>query len=420
MALVSEGILAASLATAGAFALQLLRPDMRRVLVVAFGGLAGTLLVALPSAAAVLSGNAMTAFWLLPPLIALVGVAWTRRFLLAGALIAAGSSALTVFVVTIVIGLVSAPILTFDSWRFLEYGSSLFGDGHSIQGLQPLFATYPLLMTSLQGLARALGLPFAAHGLAAPAIVAIGGAVAMVVRRRRFGPGQLFVAMTAAVIVVASSSYLLRVQLGYVNSHALAAGFMTVAVASVFAPTGSIGHGSEEPERTRQWLVAGACCGLAMSRVEGMLIVALILACALGARTWPRRSLVVLSVGVGLPAVWYLGLAAMGASGDILSPSRMAIVVAAAAAPLALRAVMGDRLSHEWIPALALIGLALAAVLVMLTRPDGFTETVRATMLNLAVDGLWGGLWWVLLPLAAFALASLRTGFSAWFLITYG
>lgn len=426
--LLGEAFLVGCITGVGASTLRLGLPRVGYPLIFMFSGLVGVLLVAMTSVVVLGLGGSnhiLTVVILSVALLAASLVIDARQSRLGRGLVAIGGAALVGASATLGIGLLVAPILTFDSWRFLEFGSSTFGDGASVQLLlEQYLGNYPIALTSLEGLARGLGLPFLASGVAAVGIMGVAGAFDLF-GRRLVGPraGLRLFLLVVAVIGIAASAYMTRLQLGYINSHAMTAGFFSIGVAALFAPGNEGSPLSPVDERLRAVLLGISCAGLALGRVEGLLLVGLMLVAAVTYRGWSRRSLgVVALIGVVVPAIWYGRLATTVIDADILSPSRMVMLLLVATAPLLVAIISEPGHPIPWLASMTLFFLGAATLLVALTNPAGMGTSVSHLFLNLASTGLWGAVWWVVIPLFVMSVSKLHqtNEKSGWLVLTFG
>jgi hypothetical protein len=357
-------------------------------------------------------------------LLAFLVIEWRRSALREGVFTVAVAGLANAGVAT-ALGVLVAPVLTYDSWRFLEYGISTFGDPGTVQMvIQEAFGSYPVVLVSIQGLAVSNGMPFAASSLAGISALALSGAFDAISRPLHGSKRALRVlGIVAVVVTVAASSYMTRVQLGLVNSHALVAGYYALGAAAVFASGASLASTSASIERIRAALLGIACAGVALARVEGLLVAALLLTVGISYRGWSRSSLALLSsVAFILPGIWYARLMTAGASTDILSPPRMAVLLAAAAAPLLIALFKKQNHRVLSLNAAVLVLLSAAIFAIGWENASGLGGSVAALGINLANTGLWGATWWVVIPLAILALARLTDDQArgGWLVLTFG
>lgn len=426
--LLHEALFAAAFGVLGAAGLRIGLAQLGTPLTVQFSGLMGVLVVTATTVASVTFGApnstinvSVAGAGLLITLVALE----VRRSALKEGLFTVAVAGLANAAVATAFGFFVAPVLTYDSWRFLEHAISAFGDQASVKALiQGAFGSYPVVLVSIEGLAINSGMPFVASSLAGISVLALSGAFDAISRPLHGSKRALRVTgIVAVVAAVAASSYMTRVQFGLVNSHALVAGFYALGVSSVFASETSLSTSSEAAERIRAVLLGIACVGVALARVEGLLVASLLLTAGISYRGWSRPSLRVLSsVSFILPAIWYLRLMTAGASTDILSPPRMAVLLAAAAAPLIIAFL---REPHHPVPTLnaaVLVILSAAIFAIGWENATGLGSSAIALGINLANTGLWGATWWIVIPMAVLSVARLEDDQArgAWLVVTFG
>ncbi len=426
--LVGEVLFASLIGAFGASALRIGLVRLGLALTVQFSGIVGILVITVTTVLSLSLGKPNSFFT-----VSVVGFALLvaffliekRRSDLRNGVFTVVVAALVNAGVTVAIGFLVAPVLTFDSWRFLEHGSSAFGDGVAVQSLlQDVLGSYPIVLISVQGLGASIGMPFVSSSLATVSVLAVSGAFDMSARpirgRKR---GFRVMAIVALVVGVAASAYMTRVQLGLVNSHALVAGYYALGVAAIFAPGGRLSSSRVSAERIRAALLGVACAGIALARVEGLAVVGILLAVAVAYRGWRRSSLIVLtSIGFVVPGIWYVRLVVAGSSTGILSPSRIVVLLAVAAAPLLIAAAIKPSLPVPWLSAAVIVFLSAATLLIVWDSSSELATTVSAFGINLATKGLWGAIWWVVFPLALLALAQLddHQARGAWLVVTFG
>lgn len=313
------------------------------------------------------------------------------------------------------------PVLTFDSYRFIHFGRLLEADELDISS--PGLADYPIVGVQVQAFGSALGAEFVIAAAAAAGVLGALGATAMIVGSNRTTQNRIGATIAIAAVAGASLalifyvSYMLRLQLSYLNSHVMVAGLVSLAAVA------ALGRLDDDDHAAVTFLSAIALATLALARTEGALLAAIVMLAiasddGLERATWKR--LAVLSV---LPAAfWYARLASGGASGDILSPERSAFMIVAMAAPMALLAIAQlDRIRRvaAW---LGLIGLTVGLLGVSMLEPDVFAASAAAIASNMMTNGVWGPVWWLLGPalLCAVVFGPLLRREEAWLLIVGG
>ena len=426
--LFGEILFATLISVIGASLLRIGSARLGVALTVQFSGIIGVLFISLTSVAALLfrQANNVVAFSILSlGVLVLAFLLDKRRARIKEGLLCLAYSALAGAAVTFVVGFLVAPVLTFDSWRFLEIGSSVFGDGIPIdQIMSGVLGSYPIALLSVEGLAGKLGMPFAASSLAAVSVLGLSGAFNVCAHPLSQSKRGFRVVTTVILIIGgAVSMYVTRVQLGYIGSHALAAAYYSIGVAAIFAPNAGFSLTGISSESARASLLGVACAGASLTRVEGPLTACLLLVAAITYRGWSRRSIVILmGWAFVVPAFWYGGLAILGASTDILSPIRMVAMLSALGIPLLVAAFVKPSDPIPWFATLALMTMAVAIVIMGSDSTSHLGASVSALAMNLGSKGLWGITWWVVLPLAILALARINADSSAssWTVVTFG
>ncbi len=422
-----ETLLVAGISCVGAGTLRLLVPRLGAPLTIVLSGLVGVLVVSLSSVISIGLGEPNSLLYvggLSGVLLACSFIAEYRRSHLNTFALSIGGAALAGALVTIGIGLLVHPILTFDSWRFLEHGSSVFGDGSSVHELlKRSLGNYPISLVSLQGLAQEVRIPFVASGAAAIGVMGVSGAFELFARPMDGVRQALRLFLIAAVVIgVGMSAYITRLQLGYVNAHAMTAGFYALGVAGVFAPGRESSPSSPVDESVRAAIIGISCAGLALGRVEGLLLAGFILVAAVTFRGWSQKSLAVIAlVGIAVPVVWYARLATTLVDADILTPSTIVILILATSGPLLVAAFSAGR-PVPWLASMTMLALGGATVIVALANPEGFGLSVSHLILNMISTGLWGAIWWVAIPLSVMAVWRIRmlNARASWLVVTLG
>jgi hypothetical protein len=265
-----EALFAAALGVVGAAALRIGLAQLGASLTVLFSGIVGVLVVTATTVASVSLGAPSSAVKVFVVgaglLIVFFAIEWRRSALKEG-VFTVSIAGLVNAVVSTALGVLVAPVLTYDSWRFLEHAISAFDDPSSVQALiQGAFGSYPVVLVSIEGLAIDTGMPFAVSSLAGISVLALSGAFDVIARPLHGSKRALRVlAIVAMVTTVAASSYMTRVQLGYVNSHALVASLYALGATAIFASGTSLATTSEATEKIRAVLLGIACVGVALA-----------------------------------------------------------------------------------------------------------------------------------------------------------
>jgi len=305
----------------------------------------------------------------------------------------AGASAAAIY-------LVASPILTFDSYKFIKIGRTLEANDLPISSAS--LADYPIVGLQIQAFGDGLGAEFIIAAPAAAGLLGTVGAGGLIVKSISGAaqPSATTIATTAAIAAASVSgaalvlvSYMLRLQFSLLNSHLVVAGLLSLGAAAALAPV-------DNEARSRLLPVSAiALSALAMARAEGPLVVALVMTALVAGDGLPRHTWRQLGTIGALPAaVWYWRLAAGGASGDIMSPTRSAFMIGALAAPVAVLAIPQLQFVRRWLLPIAFAALTCAIAGLAISDPDGFGTSAATTAGNLLTTGSWGPVWWLLIP----------------------
>ena len=327
-----------------------------------------------------------------------------------------GLAVATALVSTAVLGWSLAPVLSFDSFRFVMLGRMLVQGQIGFGGTD--LTDYPVMMVHLQALASAMGGSYLVYTPVAGGLLAVTAGMNHLLGKvdRRRTALLIAVAAVAGAGIFLTSNFMLRLQLSYLNSHVLFAGFLLLGVASSIRAEPGV-----TPAETRVGSLLLAA--VAISRVEGLLVAALALTAIAGSGTLKPRDLGrVGTIALVPPALWYGRLLLAGGSGSILTPTRTGALLVLGALPLVVAAT--PRLSRlvPWLPLIALSSLTGAIVLLGLTDPESVGMSGAAMLGNMATAGQWGVVWWLVLPLLVVLTVlgpSIRND-SAWALLTVG
>lgn len=310
------------------------------------------------------------------------------------------------------------PILTFDSYRFIQVGRLLEADELEISSAA--LADFPIVGLQLQALGSALGAEFVIAAGASAGVLGALGATTLIVgshRTTQEPPASAIAAAAVAGVGIVLVSYMLRLQLSFLNSHIVVAGLVSLAAVA------ALGRIDDEDRTAFTTLSAIALAALAMARTEGPLLAAIIMIALVSGdgvdrATWKRLAM----LAVVPAAFWYARLASGGASGDILSPERSAFMIVAMTGPVVLLAVTQlDRIRRvaAW---LGLAGLTLGLLASSAIEPDVFATSAAAIGGNMMTNGIWGPVWWLLVPalLCAIAFGPVLQREGAWLLVIAG
>lgn len=310
------------------------------------------------------------------------------------------------------------PVLTFDSYRFVLQGRALRGNRLDLGAAG--VSDFPLLVTHVQAIARAIGDEYSTYAAGVAASLALVGAVDLVLpsfglrARRR---SAVLLASTAAMAVVVGSVYMLRVQLVYLNSHLVTASLFTGVVALCVAA-------ARLDVRWPYVMAAGGfAAGITLARVEGLVFVPLLVVFFADVVSPTRREALMFGATALAPGVlWYGALVAAGSEGDILSPVRSGALLLAACGAVAISMLHPANALRRHLPAIAMAGLCVALVGLLFVRREHTAISLSAMARNAFVDGLWGPWWWMIVPMMIVTalVCSPRRTENAWQLVTVG
>ena len=299
-------------------------------------------------------------------------------------------SQITSLAIVALLGIAIQPILTNDSYLLIEYGRWLEGDHIALT--TRFFADWPLNAMHLQAWAPRLGTDYLVFVLAGAGLSGVFAAFELAFTANNWSTRAtlLFAAFLAGQV---ATTYMLRAQAGLLNSHAVCAGFLSLAVALADRRDPATG------QRTGVVLVALLASGLALTRMEGLILSALVMAFLVALSPVKRRDLIVLGlVGVCAPAPYYLRLATASEAGSVLSPSRILMTLAGSFLFLVTLWVVTHPRARLLVARFSLLALPVVALVTCLLRPDSALESLTALVDNALATGNWGTLWWWLLP----------------------
>lgn len=308
-------------------------------------------------------------------------------------------SQITSLAIVTLLGIAIQPILTNDSYLLIEYGRWLEGDHMALTSR--FFADWPLNAMHLQAWAPRLGADYLVFVLAGAGLSGVLAAFEIVFKVNNW-PTHVTLLLAVFLAFQAVTTYMLRAQAGLLNSHAVCAGSLSLAVALADRRDPVTGR------RTGIVPVALLVAGLALTRMEGLVLGALVIAFLVALSPVKRRDLVLLGlVGVCAPAPYYLRLATASEAGSVLSPARILITLAGSFLFLATLWVVTHPRARLLVARFSLLSLPVVALVAGLLKPDSALESLTALVGNALATGNWGTLWWWLLPAAiVVALAS--------------
>jgi len=301
------------------------------------------------------------------------------------------------------LGMAIHPILTNDSYLLIEYGRWLEGDHIALT--TRFFADWPLNAMHLQAWAPKLGADYLVFVLAGAGLSGVLAAFEIVFKANNW-PIRATALFAVFLAVQAITTYMLRVQAGLLNSHAVCAGFLSLAVALAERRDPATGR------RTGVSLVSLLAAGLALTRMEGLILSAIVIAFLVALSPVKRRDLIVLGlVGVCAPAPYYLRLATASEAGSVLSPPRILMTLAGSLLFVVTIWVVTHPRARLLVARFSLLAFPVVALVACLLHPDSALESLTALVGNALATGNWGTLWWWLLPATVVvALAPNPTG----------
>ena len=348
-----------------------------------------------------------------PAAVALAALAAVSAFALTSARIrvapvASGlAGAVAAAAVALAAGAFRARLATADSFIQMLSAEALATRGPGPLIAEPYtFYSFPPAMKVLHAPAAALG-SAAAYPLSMAATAALLTLLAnLAYRQGILEQGTLRAGIVAAgAVALALSSAQMITMSRYVNGHTLVALWLLVLISALAS--------AEEPRRYLWDLKTSipahlAVVGIVLARVEGMLLVGLVLAAfssSGSARGHVRRLWFSLAAATG---VWY-ALATHLFLADGQRPPGALLVSPLLVAACLLAPYLSERLPARFgLGALVAAGLLLGTFGYAVLEPLGFRRSLSATWTNLTVSGGWGLSFLVTLAAAGLALLHSR------------
>jgi hypothetical protein len=254
------------------------------------------------------------------------------------------------------------------------------------------FADWPLNAMHLQAWAPKLVADYLVFVLAGAGLSGIFAAFEIVFKANNW-PTRATVLFAVFLAFQAGVTYMLRAQAGLLNSHAACAGFLSLAVALADRRDPANGR------RRGVGLVSLLAAGLALTRMEGLILSALLIAFLVALSPVKRRDLLLLGlVGVCAPAPYYLRLATANEAGSVLSPARILMTLTGILLFVATLWVVTHPRARLLVARFTLLAMPVVALIACLLQPDSAFESLMALIGNALATGNWGALWWWLLP----------------------
>ena len=304
----------------------------------------------------------------------------------------------SVFLITVLMLLLRflvAPILTYDSYQIVvigqAFGSSIFT--FDLRGL----VSYPFMITNFQAGGEIFSLDYVAYLPVVTGLLAVVGATKVISSLISSSKRQESLCLFATFITMAvfgAVTYMIRSQLGYLNSHMLMAGYYSLG----FALCLDIGRRSKSS--IPQSLCALILGSVAFIRLEGLLLLSLLVIALMSFKAYSKRDILHIgSIVLLVPGLWYLRLAIAGASGStIISPRNTVLMLLIVASPFIINILPVSRRVSTWMPSLVVIGLAGILSLYLLTEEKA-VESTLVFLSNTIATGYWGAFWWTFGPL---------------------
>ena len=218
--------------------------------------------------------------------------------------------------VTIVANWLDLSVFSFDSYQIMMIGSGMRSPEALAVGWHRL-ASYPVFTAVLHGLGSAVGLDYLRSASPLFMVSAFGTAFVFVDRfhdqvRRSY---LLALYLLPAAFLVSSPFFLH--QSFYVNSHAAMGCFVVISFLSIW-------FARIRDRYEDSGLIAASLACIAILRLEGMLVAALLSVLIASTENWSRQNKVLTLTTVIAPsALWYGSLVAHGSSGDIVDPTKL-------------------------------------------------------------------------------------------------
>ncbi len=295
----------------------------------------------------------------------------------------------------LVIRVLVSPLLTFDSYKILlsgkSFGSSIFSFN------SPDLASFPFMITNFQAGSEIFNLSYTVYLPVVTGFLAIISAIIVVshlVTSSRKDSTIFGISVLIVMLAFGSVTYMLRMQLGYLNSHLLMAGFYSLGFTTCLAK----GNGLK---RTLCPSISALLIGsTAFIRMEGLLLTTLLIISFVSIEKLSRKDLVTFFlISLVVPMLWYVRLAIAGASGStIISPRNTILMLLIAAGPLVLNWWRRSLKVLDHLPNITIIALGIIFCFLLLTNEQTI-ESGLIFLSNTVGTGYWGAFWWTFGPL---------------------
>tara|TARA_Y100000768_G_scaffold272933_1_gene208873 strand:- start:8505 stop:9986 length:1482 start_codon:yes stop_codon:yes gene_type:complete len=296
----------------------------------------------------------------------------------------------------LLIRVVVSPVLTFDSYKIIISGKSFGSSIFSFESSE--LASFPFMVTNFQAATEIFNFSYTAYLPAVTGFLAMTGAIIIISnlvspsRKYSFTFGVI-VLMT--ILAFGSVTYMLRMQLGYLNSHLLMAGYYSLGFATCLL-------GNNSDKRTPNLYLSALLIGVvAFIRLEGMLLMTLLIISFVSINKLSRKDSAKFALfALVVPGLWYVRLAIAGASGStIISPRNTILMLLFATSPLIINWWRQTLKVVDYLPNLTISGLGCIFCFLLLTRE----QTIESSLIfltNTVGTGYWGAFWWTFGPLA--------------------
>lgn len=299
-----------------------------------------------------------------------------------------------VSILLIIISELVSPILTNDSYAILLTGRSIGSPIFTMDS--PLLNSFPMMILNFQAIAEIFGLDYIVYLPVVTGLLAIAGSIS-IVSEIYFSPKRIArIAMISLYVVLGIfwiSTWMLRSQLAYLNSHMLMAGFYSLALSvCISRDSGSQMFGS---------LFSGLLIGVvSLIRLEGLLFMSLLLFAIFSHGYLSKKQIIKLTFATLIaPVIWFGRLLFEGNRGDIISPNTIILMLTLSLIPSLLATFKYTKQLSVCMPQVVTIGLSVIWSFYLLTS-DKAVESSLVILSNLFATGYWGSFWWTFGPIA--------------------
>jgi len=299
-----------------------------------------------------------------------------------------------VTILLIVVSALVSPILTNDSYAILLTGRSIGSPIFTMDS--PLLNSYPMMVLNFQAIGEIFGLDYIVYLPVVTGLLAIAGSIS-IVSDTYFSPKRnARIAILSLYVILGIfwiTTWMLRSQLGYLNSHMLMAGFYSLGL--------SICISRDSVSQTFGSLFSGLLIGVvAFIRLEGLLFMALLLFAIFSHGYFSKKQIIKLTAAaLTAPIIWFGRLLIEGNRGDIISPKTIILMLILSLMPSLLATFKFTKQLSVLMPQVVTIGLSVIWSFYLLTS-DKAVESSLVILSNLFATGYWGSFWWTFGPIA--------------------